>query len=341
MQDHEIKDKMFCIEKCLVLLFFHLNFCYFCALKEKQYFNNCMEEKRNRKSLAWIVLMILFLVALVVMTWMYVRSRNQVQRTVEIRVQESVMHQRELDSLKFEFENIKRSYGSLNIQLKGKDSLIQANIIRINQLIASNVAKDRVVRELDQLRSLKQDYERRLDSLLYINMELTDKNLELRYRVEAEQEKNIVLSEEKEEFRKKAVLGEKIKAYNMDAGGYRSRGTAKESFTDRARRTDRIKVCFTIGENLVIPPGEKNVYVRVARPDNIVLMLGSGDAYSFDFLGEKLQYSMKQTVNYQNKPTPVCLHWDKIVEGTAMTGTYNVAIFFEGQEIGKTHFVLK
>jgi len=300
-----------------------------------------MDNQKKEKKPLWLILALLFLVALLVMIFMYADSRKNVQKVIEQRVRESTSHQRELDSLTFEFESIKKAYGSLNQQLKGKDSLIQENIQRINQLIASNVAKDRIVREMEQLRSLKLDYERRLDSLLYINMELTDKNLELKYRVETEKEKNIVLTEEKEEFKRKAILGEKIRAYNISAGGYRYRGTTRETATDKARRTDRLKVCFTIGENLVIPPGERTVYIRVARPDNVILTLGGGELNTFEYQGERLQFSMRQQVNFQNRPLPVCMNWDKIVEGSAMTGTYNVSIFFEDQEIGKTSFTLE
>lgn len=300
-----------------------------------------MDQPTKKNRLLWLILALLLMLALVVMIWLYAGSRKNLQKVVELRVMESTGHQRELDSLSFEFESIKRAYGNLNLQLKGKDSIIQKNIIRINQLIASNKSKDVIIRELDVLRGLKQDYERRLDSLLYINMELTDKNLELKYRVEAEKEKNIVLTEEKEEFKRKAILGEKIRAYNIAANGYRTRGTAKETLTDKARRVDRIKVCFTIGENLVIPPGDRTVYVRVARPDNVILSLGTGDSYSFDYQDERLQYSMRHQINYQNRPLPVCLNWDKIVEGSAMAGTYNISIFLEGQEIGKTSFTLE
>lgn len=298
------------------------------------------QEKGNRRNRWLMLLSMLLLIGLLVMVYLYRDSKNNVQKVVEVRVKESVSHQRELDSLTFAFENIKRAYGNLNQQLKGKDSLIQQNIVRISQLIASNQSKDLIIKELELLRGLKEDYERRLDSLLYVNMELTDKNLELRYRVEAEREKNIELTEEKEEFRRKATLGEKMRAYNISAGAFRTRGTAKESSTDRARRTDRIKVCFTVSENLVIPPGERMVYVRVARPDNVILSLGTSDQYTFEYQGERLQFSMKQSVNYQNRPLPVCLQWDKIVEGSAMTGVYHVSIFFEDQEIGKTSFEL-
>lgn len=299
-----------------------------------------MEEKKAPQRRIWLILALLFLIALVIMVFLYSGSRKNIQKEIDLRVKESTSHQRELDSLSFEFESTKRAYGNLNQQLKGKDSLIQQNIERINRLIASNTSKDKIIRELEQLRGLKQDYERRLDSLLYVNMELTDKNLELKYRVEAEKEKNIVLTEEKEEFKRKATLGEKVRAYNISAGGFRTRGTAKETATDRARRTDRIKVCFTVGENLIIPPGDKMVYIRVARPDNVILSLGSGDAYTFEYQGERLQFSMKQQVNYQNRPMPVCIHWDKIVEGSAMTGVYHISIFFEDQEIGRTSFEL-
>jgi hypothetical protein len=299
------------------------------------------QEKKSRRKWLWLSLLLLLFITLVVMVVLYSNSRHSFQQLMDERVREAVTHQRELDSLTFEFESIKRAYGNLNLQLQGKDSVIQQNIHRINQLIASNTRKDRIIRELEDLRGLKIDYERRLDSLMNINLELTDRNLALKYRVEAEREKNVVLSEEKEEFKRKATLGERIRAYNISANGYRTQGISRESETDRARRTDRIKVCFTIGENLVIPPGDREVYVRVARPDNVILALGSSDTYMFTYQNERLQYSMKQVINYQNRPLPVCMHWDKIVDGQAMTGVYHVSIFFEDQEIGKTSFELR
>ena len=301
-----------------------------------------MEQKRRGVSRkVMLVLVVIMAMGLVVMAVLYSGSRKGFQQVLNDRVAEAVSHQRELDSLTFEFESIKRAYGNLNQQLRGRDSIIQDNIQLINQLISSNARKDRVIRELDGLRDLKVDYERRLDSLMHINLELTDKNLALKYRVEAAREKNVELSEEKEEYRRRATLGERVRAYNISAGGFRTRGSTRETSTDRARRTDRIQVCFTIGENLVIPSGEREVFVRVARPDNVILSLGSGDAYTFTYQGERLQYSMKQTINYQNRPLPVCLNWDKILEGQAMTGVYHVSIFFEEQEIGRTSFELR
>jgi uncharacterized protein YeeX (DUF496 family) len=317
------------------------SFFYFCPFLGVKTQISGMEQGNRRGTRRWVLLLLALLVLmLLTMVYLYSDSRRGIQRVLDERVAEAVSQQRELDSLTYEYESIKRAYGSLNQQLRGKDSVIQQNIQRINQLISSNARKDMVIRELEGLRGLKQDYERRLDSLMIINLELTDRNLALKHRVDAERERNLELTEEREEFRRRATLGERMRAYNISAGGFRTQGIARETATDRARRTDRIKVCFTIGENLVVPPGEREVYVRVARPDNVILALGSSDTYMFTYQGERLQYSMKQFVNYQNRPLPVCLSWDKILEGQAMAGVYHVSIFLEEQEIGKTSFEL-
>ena len=112
--------------------------------------------------------------------------------------------------------------------------------------------------------------------------------------------------------------------------------------TDKAKKLQRVKICFTVGENKLIDPGTKIFYVRILRPDNVVVMQKMEDVYTFEYQGEKMEYTAKKEIKYQNAATDLCIFWTKKGKATgAMVGVYNVFIYSDGVEIGKTAFELK
>jgi hypothetical protein len=149
-----------------------------------------------------------------------------------------------------------------------------------------------------------------------------------------EKDKSAALTKDKEDLKeqinKAAVLG----AYAIKAEAIKFKGK-KEEVTDRAKKADKIKISFTLGRNVLVPEGLKEVYIRIARPDNQIL----NDGGEFDFEGKAIMYSLKCTVNYQSKPTDIALYYEKT--DRIVPGTYHFAIFTGGQEIGQTQLTLK
>lgn len=158
------------------------------------------------------------------------------------------------------------------------------------------------------------------------------------------EEKAISTSLKKE----KAQLSDKIneasvlKAYNTTARALYIKRSGTEKDTDRARRTDIIEVCFTIGKNVIVEPGAKDVYIRIARPDNKILTPGVAEDYVFDYKGEQIQYSIFEKLEYDNEARPACLRWIKKYENVEMQeGIYEITIFAGGEEIGNTSLELR
>ena len=125
------------------------------------------------------------------------------------------------------------------------------------------------------------------------------------------------------------------------AGGIHVTGSGRERKTDKIRRIDKIKVCFTLGDNKITPPGSKNIYVRIARPDKKILTISESDEYSFVYNGNKLQYSAMKVVDYQNKSLTVCVYWTPRVAQKLIPGTYHVDVFEGNFNIGQTSFKLR
>ena len=72
-----------------------------------------------------------------------------------------------------------------------------------------------------------------------------------------------------------------------------------------------------------------------------VITPGAGDAFSFVHDGQRLQYSSKTTVNYNNKAQNVTLTWDLMQDDKAIKGKYIVQVFTDDQFLGESYFTLK
>ena len=106
--------------------------------------------------------------------------------------------------------------------------------------------------------------------------------------------------------------------------------------TTKANATQKIKTCFNVLENIVALPGNKDVYVRILAPDGSVLTNGSE---TFMVLGQASLFTVKETFEYSNKETNICVYWEKGSEYAS--GTYTAEIYCEGALIGNTTFELK
>lgn len=299
----------------------------------------------NRKdsgSKIYKFIIVLLLLIIVILVWQLLDTKSEVKtiQTESLNIKQSL--QTELDSLVAEHEMIKSEYGTLTDSLSVKDSVILANAQEIQKLLNTQWEYYKVKKKLALLRKITQGYVHQVDSLFTVNQELKDENTEIKRVYRKEQRKNTELTKEKEELEEKVDQASVIKAYNITAQGIRMKGSQKEIVTDKARRIEKVKVCLTLAENLIIPPGKKNVYIRIARPDKVIISKSKDIIYTFDYNGEKIQYSMMQEVEYNNKAIGLCLYWNKQVKKSpAMIGTYHIAIFLDGQEIGQTHFELR
>jgi len=280
-----------------------------------------------------------------VLLWMLLFTKEQV-KVVEGEKdnveQERVQLEGELDSLMVEYEQVQNEYGELTDSMSTKDSVIQAKSQEIKKLLAKTHDYRKIKRQLRILRGIQQSYVDQLDSLYTANHELEAKLEVANLSIQEEQSKTKALSQEKEQLSKKVEAGSVIKAYNVKGNGYHLKGKKlREVETHKARRTDRIKICFTLAENLVANPGPKTVYIRVARPDGVIIRKGDGDAYSFQANGAKLQFTMKNDIDYQNKAMNMCVQWDKQGDKKAMKGVYNITVYMDNQKIGSSSFELE
>ncbi|MBL7139261.1 MAG: hypothetical protein ISS17_10860 [Bacteroidales bacterium] len=189
------------------------------------------------------------------------------------------------------------------------------------------------------LQKVAQGYVHQMDSLYTVNRELKEENERIRQVVRTEQGRNQELIKDKEELTQKMNQAAVLQAYGVTTTAYKVRGT-KSTETDKANRTDKLKICFTIGENPLIEPGTKILYVRITRPDNVVVTKSKYDLFVYN--GQEIPYSVREDIDYAGKPMRVCVNWIKRDNDLpAMKGRYMVGVFFDDREIGQGSFELR
>ena len=119
--------------------------------------------------------------------------------------------------------------------------------------------------------------------------------------------------------------------------GVLERSSGKQVPMERASRSDKIKVCFTVAKNKLTEAGDKELYVQVIDPKNNVL--GSNDQLQFE--DQVLNYSLISRFNYENRNLNICEYVSPSDDAKFAAGRYVINVFSEKELISSSEFVLK
>lgn len=297
---------------------------------------------KKKNNIFYIIIAILALAVIGLVIWQ-LTTRSHLKALIEEKENARVELKKELDSLMVEHETVKSQYGELSDSLMVKDSVIQANAKEIKRLLDTEWEYYKVKKKLGQLQLIAQGYVRQMDSLYRVNAALEEENIAIRKDLNEVRKVKDEMEKDNLELTEKVEIASTLRAYNTEALGVRFKsGGSKEVETDKAQRVEQVKVCFTISENKIALPGKKDIYVRIARPDKEILTRGKLDEYTFEYEGKMIQYSIMQSIDYENDAMNLCLYWRKNYSGQDMPpGLYHVDIFCEGVDIGHTTFTLR
>ena len=194
-------------------------------------------------------------------------------------------------------------------------------------------------KEASTLRDVMKNYLVTIDSLNTANQELIVQKAEVETKLSKQKEQNTELSDKNDKLAEKVKIGSKLKAVDLISFGQRVKNNTVHRETDRAKRTDKIKTCFTIDKNEVTKPGKKIIYLRIIGPDGGVLSFDQSKEYMFTYDGKEGLYSRKEEIVYEGEETDMCLYWDMVDE--ALEGKYIVEMYAEDYMMGTTTFQLK
>ncbi len=128
-----------------------------------------------------------------------------------------------------------------------------------------------------------------------------------------------------------------LQATGLKGFGVIERSSGKQIPTERARRSDKIKVCYTIAKNVLAEAGDKALYVQVIDPNSNVL--GTNNQVQFE--ENILNYSLISRFNYENRNLNICEFVAPNDDEKFEKGRYIVNVFNENTLISTSEFTLR
>jgi hypothetical protein len=281
----------------------------------------------------YLIIIALLAILVLVFAYLYFTQKN----TTQIKIVEIAKTLSEKDSIRGELNNLLVQYDTLkfeNESMKEEFELEQVKIKKLLEDLKSNKTEVKnYKKELSTLREIMKSYIQQIDSLNTRNQILIKENKEVSTLLENEKQAKIALESEKQSLSSKVELASVLRADNMVVNPMKSRNRS----TTKASKVEKIEICFSLVENPIIPSGTKEIYLRIARPDEMILANSTNDL--FDFQGKDIVYSSKREVDYINKKLNSCIYFENKQE--LGPGMYSADLFAGGHLIGTTSFKLE
>lgn len=293
-----------------------------------------MDNQKNNSSLKAIIVVLAILLA-GSLAYMYkISSDAKTTETALVKDKETAME--ELTLLKTKLD------AAIAEKTSVSDELI-AEREKVVKLIADLKKSNGDVASLKKYQAQYNALNAKFNALVKENGLLKDQNVSLVSKVDS---LNMALGEsmrfndtlviQNENLAKTVEKASKLTVMNLRTQGIKEKSSGREVVTERARRADKLKVCFSIAQNEVAKSGDKLYYVQIIDSKNNVL----GEKRTENFGSQTLTYSFTTTVAYENKSVDVCEN----LEGNGVDfekGSYFVNIFDKGELVSKTTFTLK
>ena len=249
----------------------------------------------------------------------------------------------ERDQVKGELETMLAQYEDMAANNEVLSEELIAEKEKIEELLKQAKGKNWTIhklrKETESLRTIMKGYVVQIDSLNQINGRLTEENKVVRTELSSEKTRTKDLTKQNKGLSGLVTVASYLKTSALKSFGVKvkSNNTGKES--DRAKKVGKIRTQFTILKNDITDPGKKWVYIRILTPDGKVFSEKTDDSNKFDFNGVRGLYSSKKQIDYNNQEQELSIDWIKS-EGFPI-GEYNVEVYADGVDIGKTKFSLK
>ncbi|MCU0359643.1 MAG: hypothetical protein MUF75_02820 [Bacteroidia bacterium] len=297
-----------------------------------------VQEKRKQRGLILWAMVLLLMGTNAYALWLYWKEKNKLVEqkiiTEKIYVERDNV-QADLIVLQKEYEELQTSDAKMQVEIEEK----KARIAELIEEAKKHKNDARIIsalrKETETLRSIMIGYVHTIDSLNTLNIQLKAEKQTVIKKLGEEKEKQNVLIKEKEELKSTIAKGSVLNCFNVvaKAVSFKKSGT-KETETNKAKRAQKIKVSFTLGENKIAKKGEKTVYVRVMTPDGKEMAKSYDDSYKFNFDNSSGYFAGKETLNYANAEidgVTYCEGMDAFVPGT-----YIIEITCDGVVVGNT-----
>ena len=287
------------------------------------------QETKKPVPIKMIATSIILAGALIFLVVMYFDQKHKMVEMETILTQEKDSLANELRLMVFGYDTLKTNNDTLNANLDKE----RKRIVQLLSINASNVQLIRKYKsEITTMREIMKSYIVQIDSLNTRNKLLSAENVEIRQQISQVRSTNTELSKVKEELSNKVEIASVIQAKDIVAATLNK----KRKETSRINLLDKLRICFTLRENPLAEAGPKLVYMRVLRPDSLVITTTPDNILNYK--GNNIIYSASREVDYMNQDVEMCIFLDNT--GDFIVGNYSVELYLENNKIGLTNFII-
>jgi len=287
------------------------------------------DRKKSGTPIGLIAVAIIMAAALVFLVVMYFDQKNKMTAMETELTHEKDSLANELRIMMHNFDTLKTDNDSLKARMDREKQ-------RIVQLLAVNASNIQLIRkyrtEISTMREIMKSYIVQIDSLNTRNKVLVAENVQIRQQYKKVQDTNVELEKVKDELSTKVEIASVIQAKDIAAAALNK----KRKETTRINLLDKLRICFTLRENPIAKAGQKEVFMRVIRPDSLVITSSSENVFTCN--GKSLIFSASRIADYMNQDIEMCIYLDNT--GDFIPGNYNVELYLENNMIGQTNFML-
>ncbi|TKG90087.1 hypothetical protein EYV94_24080 [Puteibacter caeruleilacunae] len=290
---------------------------------------NQAKNKRNN------IIVIALAVALIVVAGLFFMQRGQHSEIVKQLNAEKDSIQVELSGMMVSYDSLRTENDTLNYNMQLAQTKVKDLLTEVQQIKKASYQQiNRYKAEMGSLRKVMRSFVNQIDSLNRRNKILLAENKEVK-------QENVKISQEKKQLEKeKEKLVEKVaQAAVLDAKYLKAEAiTNRSKPTPKVKKVNKFRISFTLSKNVTARRGAKNVYIRISRPDELIMLKSKNNVFKFEDL--KIPYSAKREVEYEGEELPVNIFYAPEAS-ELMKGEYTVDVFADGNNIGTTKFILK
>lgn len=255
------------------------------------------------------------------------------------------------DSMLTELTALSQRYDTMSTMYAGLDSLFKSEkerIVKLEQELkkyqsggGGGQSYEKIQKEYVLLKARQDDYLKQIELLKDENRALTLENINIKSDLMVEQDKNAALNAKITNLNTKIQSGSLLYVTFIKADAVQVKN-GNEVSVNKAKKTEKLRCCFTVGKNTLAAQGYKDFYLRVIDPSGEVLKndgtLGSSGEIKLKD-GTIFTYTTKASVLYENESVETCIYtFGKTKNYTK--GNYKFEIYYDNQNVASTSITL-
>lgn len=242
--------------------------------------------------------------------------------------------EKEYTEMLAQYESLQTDNKQISEQLEQEKMKIKEMLDEIKKIKSNNFYQiNQYKKELNTLREIMRSYIVQIDSLNTRNKILAEENKQVKTDYNKVKTEKDILAQKTEDLTQKVDVASTLRAISISPLPVNDK--AKEVY--KSKKVTKIKTCFTLSENSIAKPGNRVIFLRIARPDKEILPNSENEFFEYNC--EQIMYSAKREIDYQNKDIEMCIYWAN--NGQLTGGIYTVDLFSDGKHIGTSTFSLK